>query len=178
MRQGRFQKKEEDQSHLNEGIKASQVRVIDEAGEQLGVMDTKEALEVAYSRGLDLVVVSKNNDPPVGRIMNYGKHKYEQRKKQNEAKKKQKVILLKEIKMRPKTEQHDFDFKARHAHQFLTDGNKVKVTVNYRGREIAYRDLGLKLLEKFAEFVAEVGEIEKPASFEGRMATMILCPKK
>ena len=159
-------------------IIAKVVRVIDEAGEQLGIMDTKEALGIAENRGFDLVEVSGKTDPPVCRIMDYGKFKYQQSKKLHDAKKKQVVIRIKEIKLRPKTEEHDFQFKVKHARNFLQDGNKVKVTLQYRGREMAFTQLGLELLKRFAAAVEDLGVVETQPRSEGRSAQMILGPKK
>jgi translation initiation factor IF-3 len=136
------------------------------------------AIDTARQRGLDLVEVSDQSDPPVCRIMDYGKYKYQKRKKQNDAKKRQVVVKVKEIKLRPKTEEHDFRFKLKHAREFLQDGNKVKVTVQYRGREMAYTYLGMELLERFAKETEDLGVIETKARAEGRVAQMILAPKK
>ncbi len=122
--------------------------------------------------------VSGQADPPVCRIMDYGKYKYQKRKKQNDAKKRQVIVKVKEIKLRPKTEEHDFQFKLKHARGFLEDGNKVKVTVQYRGREMAYTYLGMELLERFANETEDLGVIETGARAEGRIAQMILAPKK
>lgn len=163
---------------MNNNIRAATVRVIDETGEQLGIMDTKEALGIAVGRGFDLVEVSGKSDPPVCRIMDYGKYKYQQSKKLHDAKKKQSVIRIKEIKLRPKTEEHDFNFKVKHARNFLQDGNKVKVTCQYRGREMAFTQLGIELLRRFAEAVDDLGVIETQPRSEGRSAQMILGPKK
>lgn len=127
---------------------------------------------------MDLVEVSDKSDPPVCRIMDYGKFKYQQSKKQHDAKKKQVVIRIKEIKLRPKTEEHDFNFKLKHAIAFLTEGNKVKVTLQYRGRELAFTHMGIELLERFAQEADEVGEVETRPRAEGRTTFMILAPKK
>ena len=154
------------------------MRVIDEQSQQLGIMDTKEALEIAESRGFDLVEVSGKSDPPVCRIMDYGKYKYQQSKKLHDAKKKQVIIRIKEIKLRPKTEEHDFQFKVKHARGFLESGNKVKVTMQYRGREMAFTQLGIQLLRRFADAVEDLGVLETQPRAEGRSAQMILAPKK
>jgi translation initiation factor IF-3 len=135
-------------------------------------------LELAEDRGLDLVEVSGKSDPPVCRIMDYGKFKYQQSKKLHDAKKKQAVIRIKEIKLRPKTEEHDFQFKLKHAIGFLKEGNKVKVTLQYRGREMAFTHMGVELLQRFAGEVDDVGEIETRPRAEGRTTFMILSPKK
>lgn len=152
--------------------------MVDEDGQQLGIMDTKEALRIAEDRGFDLVEVSPKSDPPVCRVMDYGKYKYQQSKKQHDAKKKQAVVKIKEIKLRPKTEEHDFQFKLKHAKGFLEDGNKVKVTLQYRGREMAFTELGLQLLKRFADAVEDIGDVESAPRSEGRSAQMILAPKK
>jgi translation initiation factor IF-3 len=141
-------------------------------------MPVGEAIEEAAERGLDLVEVGATSKPPVCRIMDYGKFKYQASKRQHEAKKKQTKIVIKEIKLRPKTEEHDFNFKVKHAGQFLDDGNKVKVTVMYRGREMAHRDLGIAVLDRFAESLTEKGAIEQEPRAEGRTAMMVLAPKK
>jgi translation initiation factor IF-3 len=154
------------------------VRAIDVDGEQLGVIDTREAIRIAEEKGFDLVEVSAKSDPPVCRIMDYGKYKYQLSKKLHDAKKKQVVIRIKEIKLRPKTEEHDYQFKLRNARSFLEDGNKVKVTVQYRGREMAFAELGIDLLKKFANDVEDIGVIESPPRSEGRTANMILTSKK
>jgi translation initiation factor IF-3 len=135
-------------------------------------------LKIAEDRGFDLVEVSGKSDPPVCRIMDYGKYKYQQSKKLHDAKKKQAVIRIKEIKLRPKTEEHDFQFKVKHARNFLQDGNKVKVTLQFRGREMAFTQLGMKLLRRFAEAVDDLGTVESKPRSEGRSAQMILGPKK
>ena len=137
-----------------------------------------EALRTAEDLGLDLVEVAAKSDPPVCRIMDYGKFKYEASKKQHEAKKKQTVIKVKEIKMRPKTEIHDYQFKLKHALEFLEQGNKVKVTVQFRGREMAYQSMGITLLRKFAEDSQELGAVEQQPRAEGRTAQMVLAPIK
>ncbi len=144
----------------------------------MGIIDIEEALELADDKGLDLVEVSGKSDPPVCRIMDYGKFKYQQSKKLHDAKKKQAVIRIKEIKLRPKTEEHDFQFKLKHALGFLKDGNKVKVTLQYRGREMAFSHMGVELLQRFAEEADEVGEVETKPRAEGRTTFMILAPKK
>jgi len=133
---------------------------------------------IAEGKGLDLVEVSGKSDPPVCRIMDYGKFKYQASKKQHEAKKKQVVIKIKEIKLRPKTEEHDFNFKLKHAREFLEQGNKVKVTVQFRGREMAYTYLGLELLKRFELDTEDIGVVESQPKHEGRLAQMILAPKK
>ncbi|OGG98809.1 MAG: translation initiation factor IF-3 [Candidatus Lambdaproteobacteria bacterium RIFOXYD1_FULL_56_27] len=154
------------------------VRLIDDEGEQLGVVSIEDALRTAETKGMDLVEVAAKSDPPVCRIMDFGKFKYEAAKKQHDAKKKQTVIKVKEIKMRPKTEIHDYQFKLKHALEFLEEGNKVKVTVQFRGREMAYQSMGIDLLLKFATDAQELGAVEQAPRAEGRMAQMILAPNK
>lgn len=146
-------------------------------GSQLGILPTEQALQQAYSMNLDLVEVAPEARPPVCRIMDYGKFRYEQSKKLREAKKKQTVIELKEIKLRPKTEEHDFQFKARHAERFLKEGNKAKVTMMFRGREMVRMDRGKALLERFVEALKDSGVVEQAPKIEGRNMTLILAPK-
>lgn len=154
------------------------MRVIDDEGQQLGVISTQEALAKAEAVGLDLVEVSASADPPVCRIMDYGKYRYEQSKKQAEAKKKQAVVEVKEIKLRPKTEKHDLDFKVRNIRKFLAQKNKVKVTLRFRGREIVYADsLGLELLNQIAGILEDVAVIAQPPTMEGRQMVMLVAPK-
>ncbi len=168
----------EEKTRVNEAIKSPKVRLIDDEGGQLGIVAVEDAIEMAEDKGLDLVEVSGKSDPPVCRIMDYGKFKYQQSKKQHDAKKKQAVIRIKEIKLRPKTEEHDFQFKLKHAIGFLKDGNKVKVTLQYRGRELAFTHMGIELLERFASEADEIGEVESKPRAEGRTTFMILAPKK
>jgi translation initiation factor IF-3 len=150
--------------------------VIDAEGEQLGVMSTDRAIALAMQDGLDLVEVSPTARPPVCRIMDFGKFKYEQSKKQKESKKKQHTVQVKEIKLRPKTEEHDYQFKMRHAHDFLEKGNKVKVTLMFRGRELDHRELGEKMLGRLQADLADVGTVERPATMEGRLMVMYMAP--
>lgn len=163
---------------INEKIRDKEVRVISSEGEQLGVMPTRDALRLAEEDKLDLVCISPNAKPAVCKIMSYSKFKYETEKKAKESKKKQKVVNLKEIRMTPKTEQHDLEVKVNNAIKFLKAGNKVKVSVRFRGREIGYSDLGRKVLDKFAEMSADYSVIEKKPKLEGRNMTMFLGPKK
>ncbi|MGE5558182.1 MAG: translation initiation factor IF-3 [Bacillota bacterium] len=162
---------------VNEEIRARETRVISAAGEQLGIMTVRDALKMAQEKGLDLVEVAPTAKPIVCRIMDYGKFRYEQQKKEREAKKKQKIINLKEVRMTPKIEIHDFQVKAKAAHKFLSDGDKVKATIRFRGREIVHAELGQKLLQELLEFVKDVGALEKAARVEGKNMTMILTPK-
>jgi len=152
--------------------------LIDVNGKQLGIMPTREALRISRDHELDLVVVAPNAKPPVCRIMDYDKYKYEQSKREKEARKKQKVITVKEVRLRPNIEEHDLNVKMRNAMRFLTSGDKVKVTVRFRGRQIAYKDAGRELLAEIAEGVKELGVIEKGARVEGRQMTMVLAPRQ
>ncbi len=162
---------------MNEQIKAREVLVVDADGTQLGVMKTDEALNLAQEKKLDLVNVAPGAKPPVCRLMDYGKHKYEQSKRDREARKKQKITTIKEIKLRPNIDQHDFDVKAKRARKFLDNGDKVKVTVMFRGREITHPEIAQRLCKQLADDLAEVGVVEKPAKQEGRNMLMILAPK-
>ncbi len=163
---------------INDQIRSREVRVIDADGQQLGVLRAEEALSKAEEAGLDLVEVSATAEPPVCRIMDYGKFRYEESKKQAEAKKKQSVVEVKEIKLRPKTEKHDLDFKVRNIRKFLQQKNKVKVTLRFRGREIVYADtLGKDLLDKIGELLEDVAVIVQPPSMEGRQMVMFVAPK-
>jgi translation initiation factor IF-3 len=153
------------------------VRVINPDGVQLGVMTPQQALQTAMSLGLDLVEVAPEANPPVCRIMDYGKYRYEQSKKAKDAKKKQTVIQIKEIKMRPKTDEHDLQFKTRHIEKFLKEGNKAKITMIFRGREVVHTSLGRKLLDKVAEDLKDSAVIEQLPRLEGKNMVMILAPK-
>jgi translation initiation factor IF-3 len=161
---------------INREIRAKEVRVIDPEGKQLGIIPVVEALRAAANFELDLVEVSSKTDPPVCRIMDYGKFKYQQSKKAHDAKKKQAVVHLKEVKMRPKTEEHDFQFKLRHIERFIKEGNKTKITVVFRGRELAHPDLGRNMLSRITEGAKEWAKIEQAPKFEGRNFTMVLAP--
>jgi translation initiation factor IF-3 len=162
---------------VNRQIRISPVRVIGPGGEQLGVMAVDEALAAALERGLDLVEVAPMARPPVVKIMDYGKFKFEQAKAARAAKKKQHVIHLKEVKYRPGIDDHDFDFKTRHAREFLADGNKVKVTMMYRGRQMAHIELGREVLDRVAQELKDIGKIEQEPKLEGRNMSMVLAPK-
>ncbi len=161
---------------INREIRAKEVRVIDPEGKQLGILPLAEALRAALNAELDLVEVSAKSEPPVCRIMDYGKFKYQQSKKAHDARKKQAVIHVKEVKMRPKTEEHDFQFKLRHIERFLKEGNKIKVTIVFRGREMAHPDIGRAMMGRVAEGTKECGKVELDAKFEGRNFVMILAP--
>lgn len=143
----------------------------------IGVKPTNEAIDIAADHGLDLVEVSPNAEPPVCKILDYGKFKYEEQKKRNEAKKKQKVVSIKEIKMRPGIDVHDYETKMKAARKFLDNGDKVKVTIRFRGREMAHQDLGLKVLVKMRDELEEITKVEQMPKSEGRMMTMVLSPK-
>lgn len=157
-------------------IKVPQVRVIDAEGNQLGVMAVRDALATAEQAGLDLVEIAATAAPPVCRIMDYGKYKYQMSKKSKDAKKKQTVIQVKEMKLRGKTEEHDFQFKLRNIRRFLAEGNKVKVSIVFKGREITHTDLGMGMLRRVAEELKDVAAIEAPAKLEGRSMSMMIAP--
>jgi translation initiation factor IF-3 len=157
-------------------IRVPQVRVVDNEGNQLGVMATKDALAAAEGAGLDLVEVAATANPPVCRIMDYGKYKYQLSKKAKDAKKKQTVVLVKEMKMRGKTEEHDFQFKLRNIRKFLADGNKVKVSIIFRGREITHTELGMGMLKRVAEELKDAAVIESNPRLEGRNMSMLIAP--
>ena len=158
-------------------IRISPVRVISDTGEQLGVLAVEDALAMAEEKGLDLVEVAPTARPPVVKIMDYGKYKFEEAKAARAAKKKQHVIEVKEIKFRPGIDDHDFDFKVRHMREFLTEGNKVKVTMMFRGRQMARLDLGKAVLDRVSEQLLDICKVEFDARVEGRTMTMVLAPK-
>ena len=162
---------------LNEEINDREIRLIGEDGEQLGIMSSDEALNIADERGLDLVKISPQAGPPVCKLMNYGKFRFEQSKREKEAKKNQHVVEIKEIRMSPGIDVGDFNTKLKNAQKFLADGNRVKVSVRFRGREMAHTEIGKTLLEKFAEQCAEVSTMEKSAKMEGRNMSIFLAPK-
>jgi translation initiation factor IF-3 len=163
---------------VNRQIRISPVRVIADDGEQLGIMAVEEALTAAENKGLDLVEVAPNARPPVVRIMDYGKFKYEEARKARQARKKQHQIQIKEVKLRPGIEEHDMEFKLRHARRFLEEGNKVKATMMFRGRQMAHPEFGRKVLEEFSGALEEVGKVESMPSMEGRTMTMIIAPRQ
>jgi len=162
---------------VNERIRAREVRVIGSDGTQLGIMPLQQALEAAREEGLDLVEVAPNADPPVCKIMDYGKFKYLQSKRSQEAKKKQTVIQVKEVKVRPKTDDHDIQTKLRHIRRFLAQKDKAKVTVIFRGREIAFKERGAMVLQKILDELQDEAVVEMPPKMEGRNMVMILAPK-
>lgn len=169
---------DKNEPRVNNQIRISPVRLVDEEGEQVGIVSIEDARSAAEERGLDLVEVAPQARPPVVRIMDYGKYKYEQARKARESKKKQHQVKVKEIKLRPKIEEHDINFKAGHARRFLGEGNKVKLTMRFRGREMTHTELGQEVLEEFFEMVADLGEIEQQPVMEGRNMTMVLVPKR
>ncbi len=153
------------------------MRVTSASGEQLGIMATRDALRMAEEQHLDLVEVAPKAKPPVCRIMDFGKYRYEQQKREKEAKKKQKIVTIKEVKLRPNIEQHDFNVKLKNALRFLEEGNKVKVTIMFRGRELSHPELGREVLDRVSEQLKELVAIERDAKLEGKNMTMILAPK-
>ncbi|HZO72277.1 MAG TPA: translation initiation factor IF-3 [Ktedonobacteraceae bacterium] len=162
------------ETRVNERIRAREVRLIDENGEMMGVMPPIRALDIARDRNLDLVEVSPNAMPPVCKLMDYGRYKYEQAKKENEARKHQKTITLKEIRMRPRTDDHDVEVKTRKIQEFLAEGDKVRVSVQFRGPDMRHPDIGRKLLDGIAEELKGIATIERPPVMEGRMMSMIV----
>ncbi|MCM2343622.1 MAG: translation initiation factor IF-3 [Alphaproteobacteria bacterium] len=165
---------EEGGLNINDQIRARQVRLIAEDGEQVGVVSIQDALARAEEAGLDLVEISPNAEPPVCKILDYGKYKYEQQKKAAEARKKQKVIEVKELKFRPSIDDHDYQVKIKAARRFLEDGDKVKITLRFRGREMAHLDLGMKVMNRVREELSDLAKVEMDARVEGRQAIMIL----
>jgi translation initiation factor IF-3 len=163
---------------INERIRVPEVRVIGEEGEQLGVMDVRDAVRSAREKGLDLVEVAPNADPPVCRIIDFGKYQYEAKKKANEAKKKQVTITVKEVKFRPGTDDHDYDYRMKHAREWLQDGDKVRATIWFRGREMTHRELGARILEKLEQDLQDVGEVEARPRMEGNQMFIIFGPKR
>ena len=162
---------------VNGQIRAPKVRVVDPQGEH-GIYDLDTALELAQARELDLVEIAPNASPPVCKIIDYGKYRYEQQKKEKEARKKSHTVELKEVRFRPHTDTHDFDFKTKHAHGFLSSGDKVRAYVQFRGRDIIYKDHGMELLARFIEELSDVAKIDQPPRMEGRRMTTILAPLK
>lgn len=163
--------------NVNEKIRAREVRLIDSNGDQLGVKTRQEALEIAQTRDLDLVLVAPGAKPPVCRIMNYGKYRYEQQKKEQEARRKQKTIQVKEVRFTPGIGDHDFNTKLRNARKFLNNGDKVKASVRFRGRAITHKDLGREVLDRLAEELKDVSVVESRAKMEGRNMFMMLAPE-
>ena len=161
---------------VNDKIRAPEIRLIGPEGENIGVVTPEKAMDLAYEAELDLVEISPNATPPVCKIMDYGKYKYEQQKRESEARKKQKVIEVKEVKFRPNTDTHDYDVKMRNVVKFLEHGDKVKVTLRFRGREMAHQDLGRELLQRVAGDVEGIGKVENMPKMEGRQMIMIIAP--
>ena len=166
-----------DGPRVNEDIRVPQVRLIDQDGEMQGVMTTRDAILRAYALGLDLLEISPNADPPVAKILDYGKFKYEQQKKKNEAKKKQKVIEIKEIKVRPNIDENDYQVKMRAMKSFIEEGDKVKVTLRFRGREMAHQDIGIRVLERIRAEMDVSTKVEQMPRLENRQMVMVLSPK-
>ena len=162
---------------MNDEIRAPQVRLIDEAGDMQGVMSLRDALNRAYAAGLDLLEISPNAEPPVVKILDYGKYKYEQQKKRNEAKKKQKVIEIKEIKVRPNIDENDYQVKLRAMKSFIEEGDKVKVTLRFRGREMAHQEIGVRVLERIRNEMDGMSKVEQMPRMENRQMVMVLSPR-
>ena len=163
---------------INEEIKAKEIRVIGENGEQLGIMTSDKALELAYDRGYDLVMMSATSEPPVCKIMDYGKYRFECEKREKEAKKKQQTVELKEIQLSYRIDTHDFETKLRHAHKFLSEGNKVKVVLKFKGREMSHMAMGKEVMTKFRDACAEYGSVDKAPVLDGRYMSMVIAPVK
>lgn len=163
---------------INRQIRIREIRVVDDEGNQLGIMSPEDAMKIAEEKGLDLVEVAPTAQPPVCRIINYGKFLYDEKKKAQEARKKQKVIVIKEIKVRPKIEEHDYQVKKRQCEAFLGEGDKVKVTVRFRGREIVHPEMAQKLLSRLATDLVTFGKIERAPMMDGRLMVMLLMPTK
>ena len=166
-----------DGPRVNENIDVPEVRLIGADGENIGVVSVQQAIQHSEEVGLDLVEISPNASPPVGKILDLGKFKYELQKKRNEAKKKQKVIDVKEIKLRPNIEDHDYEVKMRSMHRFLVDGDKVKITMRFRGREMNHQEIGINLLKRVVDDTEKVAKIEQEAKMEGRQLVMVMAPR-
>ena len=162
---------------INEDIEAKEVRVIDTDGSQLGIMETSKAIQIAYSKDLDLVCLSPNADPVVCKVMDYGKYRFDQAKREKESRKNQKVVEMKEIRLGLSIDTHDFETKGNQANKFLRGGHKVKVSIRFRGREMGHPEIGLENMNRFAEYCSEFSVVEKPAKMEGRNMLMFLAPK-
>jgi translation initiation factor IF-3 len=168
---------QKDGPRINEEIRAREVQLIDTTGENRGAVDTQTALEMARAAGLDLVEIAPNSDPPVCKILDYGKYKYQAQKKAAEARKKQKVVEIKEIKLRPMIDDHDYQVKMRSMKRFFEDGDKVKITLRFRGRELAHQELGVQLLNRVKEDTGPIAKVESEPRFEGRQMIMVLAPR-
>ncbi len=176
-KQNYFQKRNRDKGpKYNNRINSPEVQVISSNGENLGILNTNEAIAMAKEEGLDLIEIAPNAKPPVCKIIDMGKFKYDAQKKANKAKKKQKIVLLKEIKLRPVTETHDYDFKVKNAKKFITKGDKVKFTIKFKGRELQHSHLGNELMNKIKEDMKDVGKVEMDPKFEGKQMTMVIQP--
>tara|TARA_B100000963_G_scaffold343769_1_gene345937 strand:- start:466 stop:999 length:534 start_codon:yes stop_codon:yes gene_type:complete len=177
MNKGRFHSPKQQGPAVNERIRARSVRVISEKGDMLGVFNTDEAVKLAFDKGLDLVEVSPNASPPVCKIIDYGKYKYQVQKKQAEAKKKQKTFEVKEVKLRPGIEDHDYGVKLKSIQRFLSEGDKVKITLRFKGREMAYHQRGMDVLKKLESEIESVAKIEQVPTLEGKQMIMVLAPR-
>lgn len=175
---GNINAKEAKGLSINEAIREKEIRVVDSDGSQLGIMPPAEALKIAEGKGLDLVMIAPKAQPPVCKIIDFGKYCYEQAKKEKEAKKNQNIVSVKEIQLTLKIDTHDIQTKANNANKFLKNGDKVKVVVKFKGREMAHTELGYDIAERFVSLIDENGMIEKPAKLEGRNMIMVLAPKK
>ena len=162
---------------VNDGIRARELRVIDSEGEQIGVKTTAEALKLAEAANLDLVVVSPNAKPPVARIMDHGKYRFEQQKREREVRKNQKVVNVKEVRLSPSIDDHDFQTKIRNARKFLEKGDKVKASIRFKGRAITHKEIGQKVLDRLAEETADIATVEQKAKMDGRSMFLVLVPK-
>lgn len=168
----------QDGPRVNERISSPKVRLVDENGEMIGVLSHKDALERAYKAGLDLVEVSPNADPPVCKILDYGKYKFEEQKRRAEIRKKQKVIDIKEIQLRPGIDKHDFDVKMRSARKFIEEGDKLKVTLRFRGRELSHQELGMDVLNRVKDSLQDIAKVEQHPKLEGKRVIMVMGPGK
>jgi translation initiation factor IF-3 len=168
---------QKDGPRVNEEIRSREIQLIDQTGTNVGVVEIQAALEMSLAAGLDLVEIAPNSVPPVCKMLDYGKHKFQAQKKAAEARKKQKVVEIKEIKLRPMIDDHDYQVKMRAMQRFFEDGDKVKVTLRFRGREMAHQELGIQLLDRVREDTAAMAKVESDAKFEGRQMIMVLAPK-
>jgi len=176
-KQNYFQRRTRDKGpRSNNRISSPEVQVIDSSGENLGILNTNEAISMAKEEGLDLIEIAPNAKPPVCKIIDMGKFKYDTQKKANKAKKKQKIVLLKEIKMRPVTENHDYDFKVKNAKKFISKGDKVKFTIRFKGRELQHSHLGRELMDKIKDDMKDVGKVELHPKFDGKQMIMVIQP--
>lgn len=171
-------KPRDDEPRMNEGIKSANIRLIDPDGNMVGVVPVKQGIDMAREYGLDLVEISPNAEPPVCKVLDYGKYKYEAQKKANEARKKQKIVQLKEIKLRPTIDPHDYEIKMRSVKKFIDEGDKVKFTIRFRGREVSHQDLGMKLMLKVKEEMGDLIRVESDPRLEGRQMVMVIASAK